>query len=97
MNALRNEIKNLGYKGLQIAKLVTGEHLDILAVSLEKGSVFPEHTSPREARLIVLEGSIEFGINGKKYELGQLQQFDFPPQVKHSVLALQNSKFLIIR
>ena len=97
MYNLRNEIKDLGFEDLQIVKLVKEELLDILAISLEKDSVFPEHTSPREAHLIVLEGAIEFRINGKKYEIGQMQQFDFPPGVKHSVYALQNAKFLIIR
>nr|AWJ66156.1 hypothetical protein [uncultured bacterium] len=92
-----DQIAEQGFDKLQVQKLVKTENLEILNISLEKGATFPEHTSPTEAQLIVLEGDIEFNINGKQYQLKKQQHFNFPKQVAHYVEANENSKFLIIR
>ena len=62
---METAIKSLNsgpYNELQIAKVAKTPALEILSISLEKETVFPEHTSPTEAHLIVLEGSIDFHI-----------------------------------
>jgi len=68
-----------------------------LSISLEKDATFPEHTSPTNAQLIVIEGDIVFHINGEPFHLKKYQQFGFPKEVSHWVKANENSKFLIIR
>jgi quercetin dioxygenase-like cupin family protein len=73
------------------------EALEILSITLEKGSVLPQHTSPRDAFLIVLEGALEFLINGKTYSLKQFEDFSFPKEVTHQVVAREDSRFMIIR
>jgi quercetin dioxygenase-like cupin family protein len=97
MKTIQKEFSNLGYDALQIKKLTTSDTLEILGISLEKGRSFPEHTSPRDAHLVVLEGQIQFHIQGETYDLGRMELFQFPGDTKHSVDALENSKFLIIR
>lgn len=84
-------------EGLKVDKVVKTDAFEIISISLEKGKDFPEHTSPTNAQLIVLEGDIEFHINGESYQLTTQQLFDFPKEVSHSVTANKNSKFLIIR
>ncbi|SHJ15098.1 hypothetical protein SAMN04487911_11254 [Arenibacter nanhaiticus] len=85
------------YKGLQIKKICETEQLEILSVSLEKGATFPEHTSPKNSELIMLEGNIIFHINGESYQLKKHQHFNFQKEITHWVKAKENSKFLIIR
>jgi quercetin dioxygenase-like cupin family protein len=97
MYNISDEIKSLEYNKLQVKKLVNKTSLEILCISLEKDALFPEHTSPRDAELVVLEGAIEFYINGTTYNLDTQQHFNFPKETAHRVLAKKNSKFLIIR
>ena len=61
---VRNQIADQPFDNLQIKKIVKTDALEILSISLEKGTTFPEHTSPKDAQLIVLEGNIVFHING---------------------------------
>jgi len=92
-----NQIAEQKFDKLQVQKLVKTEALEILSISLEKGATFPEHTSPTDAQLIVLEGDIIFHINDNSYQLKSQQNFNFPKATPHSVRANKNSKFLIIR
>ena len=92
-----NTIASQSFDKLQIQKLAKNERLEILSISLEKDAVFPEHTSPTDAQLIVLEGDIDFHINGENFKIKKQQHFSFPKEVKHWVKANGNSKFLIIR
>lgn len=62
MFQVNNIIKNQGFNKLQVSKLNDGPAETIL-ITLEKGATFPEHTAPRDAQLIVLEGEINFHIN----------------------------------
>ena len=90
-------IRTQPISGLQIRKPLKNETLEVLSITIEKGAVFPEHTSPRDAFLLVLKGSIDFHIQGSKYSLNQLEDFSFPGDLPHRVEALEDSRFLIIR
>ncbi len=91
------QIRTQSIDGLQVRRPIQNEALEILSITLEKGAVFPEHTSPRDAFLIVLQGALEFQINGKHFSLVQFEDFSFPKEEVHRVLALEDSRFLIIR
>ncbi|WP_136468340.1 cupin domain-containing protein [Flagellimonas onchidii] len=97
MYTINNQIKEQETKGLQVASLVKTEALEILTISLEKDAIFPKHSSPKDAQLIVLEGDIDFHINQTKYNLTTHQNFDFPAEQEHWVKANKSSKFLIVR
>lgn len=92
-----DDIKNHPFDQLNVLKLVKDNKLEILVVSLEKDALFPEHTSPTDAHLIVLEGDIHFHIKKKVFQLKRQEYFSFPKEEKHWVKANENSKFLIIR
>ena len=97
MYTAKNTIKEQPIKGLKIEKLHLEAQPEILSISLEKGSVFPEHTSPRNASLIVLQGELIFHVKNEEYKLSSQQLFQFEKEEPHWVEALQDSKFLIIR
>lgn len=92
-----NQIADQRFDNLQIQKIVKTNALEILSISLEKGATFPEHTSPKDTQLIVIEGDIVFHINEASYHLKTHQNFNFPKATPHYVTANENSKFLIIR
>nr|AWJ66261.1 hypothetical protein [uncultured bacterium] len=85
------------FDGLKVQKISIAPQPEILFISLEKDATFPEHPSPRDANLIMLEGEVVFYIKGKEYLLFGQQHFQFEKEVPHWVKANENSKFLIIR
>ena len=97
MYNISSQIADQRFENLQIQKIVKTNALEILSISLEKGATFPEHTSPSDAQLIVLEGAVIFNINQEEYVLLKHQLFCFPKETPHWVKANENSKFLIIR
>lgn len=97
MYIVKDTIRNQGFNKLEVAKLAKTDTLEVLGISLEKDTIFPEHTSPSDAQLIVLEGDIDFHIQGRTFHITEQQNFSFPKKIAHWVKANENSKFLIIR
>jgi len=97
MYTINNTIKSQTFNKLQVQKLAKTDAFEILSISLEKDAVFPTHTSPTNAQLIVLEGDIFFHIHGEPYHLKAQENFSFPKETEHWVSANENSKFIIIR
>lgn len=97
MYTINDTIKFQSFDKLQVQKLSKNETIEILSISLEKDAVFPEHTSPTDAQLIVLEGDIFFHVKGETFHLKKQHHFSFAKEEKHWVKANENSKFLIIR
>lgn len=97
MYTIQNTIKTQEYNKLQVQKLTKNDTFEILSISLEKDAIFPTHTSPTDAQLIVMEGDIIFHIHGEPYHLKAQEHFSFPKETEHWVSANENSKFLIVR
>ncbi len=97
MYEVNDIINKTSFEGLQVGKLLDFDATEILQISLEKNVLFPKHTSPTNATLLVLEGNISFYINNTEYKLLKHQIFKFPKDEEHWVKAISNSKFLIIR
>lgn len=97
MYKINDTINLTSYKGLKAGKLLDVKAKETLLISLEKDAVFPEHTSPTNAHLLVLEGLITIYINDLEFKLTKHQIFNFPKDKKHWVNAIEDSKFLIIR
>ncbi|WP_142784884.1 cupin domain-containing protein [Changchengzhania lutea] len=97
MYNINDAINLTEYNGLKAGKLLDINAKEILHISLEKDAIFPKHTSPTNANLLVLEGAISFFINDLEYKLTKHQIFNFPEHEEHWVEASADSKFLIIR
>ena len=78
MYTINNKINETDFSALQAGKILDIDAKEVLFISLEKGSVFPKHSSPRDANLLVLEGTISFHINNKVYPIASNQIFNFP-------------------
>lgn len=92
-----NTIKNTNIEGLNASKIFKTATTETLLITLQKGTTFPTHTSPKETLLVVLEGEIDFYIDNKTINLSAQQVYAFPEEVKHYVIAQSDAKFLIIR
>lgn len=92
-----NYITNTKTKGLTVKKMFTNSTSEVILITLEKDAVFPEHTSPKDALLVVLEGTINFYIENNTMLLNTNQVYSFKKEIQHHVIAKENSKFLIVR
>ncbi len=97
MYTTNNTLLEQDFKKLQVKQLVRTKTYEVLSISLEADHILPEHVSPRDAHLLLLEGEIYFGIDNQIFNLKAHQVFHFEANKKHFVKALTNSKFLIIR
>lgn len=97
MYEINNAMRDSSFDGLTVKAISKTETCETLLITLEKDAIFPEHTSPRDALLVMLEGTIVFSISAQEFVIGEYQSFTFPAHEKHHVLAKENTKFLIIR
>lgn len=96
MRKINYQIIRQEYKKLQVQILMKNHKYDILNISLQKDSVFPEHSSYTGVQLIAMEDVIVFHVNGESYHLKAHQHFSFPKQTEHWVEVKENSKFLAV-
>ncbi len=97
MKNIGNQIKNQPLEGIQVRKIVKNQDLEILSITLERGSSLKEHITHRDATLIVLEGELDFHIQQEVYPLKQHEDFFIPKNLPHWVDAKEDSRLLIIR
>lgn len=93
----KNTIINTTIKGFQASKIFKTESTETILITLEKGTTFPTHTSPKDALLVVLQGEIVFYIHKKEIVLTEQQTYSFLKDIEHYVVANKDAKFLIIR
>jgi quercetin dioxygenase-like cupin family protein len=74
--------------------LVTGEQIELGVLRFKAGEGANEHTHPHEQVLFVLQGRIRMKIGGEVHELGPRDVAHLPPNVPHSLAALEDSELV---
>lgn len=97
MKVYKNYIANTKINGLTVNKMFTTSTTEVILITIEKGVIFPKHTSPKDTLLVVLDGAINFYIENNTVLLNTNQVYSFKKEIPHYVIAKENSKFLIIR
>lgn len=90
-------VSKLSYDELSTQKFKNTAGVDCLLISLEKGSELPAHNSPKDVNIYLIEGSVIFKINNTEYCLKSQDWFRFPKGEVHSAIALENTKFFVLR
>ena len=67
------------------------------AIALKKHEVLENHISVCDACAIVYEGEAEFHFNAEKFTLKKGELVMFEKEKEHKVLALKDTKFLLIK
>lgn len=94
---IRDDIRIQPFQGFINRKIARKQQWELLSMSLETGAVFPEHHSPVKAWLVVIQGALDFHMEGKVYALETQDFIEIPARIAHCVTARENSKFLVIR
>jgi quercetin dioxygenase-like cupin family protein len=83
-NPNEREVKQL-ITGIH-ARTFWGENLMLAVVELDAGSILPTHNHPHEQGGIVLEGTLDFSIDGETRTLGPGDLYIIPGGVNHMVI-----------
>jgi len=83
-------------KGGIISKVITeGKESEISLFCMAKGTALSEHTSGREATVLVLKGKGMFSLAGKDITLAPGVLVFMPARTKHSLKVEENMAFLL--
>ncbi len=66
-------------------------------VGLKKEEIIDTHTSVSDAAVYVLDGKIQLHFNAEEFTVEKGQMLLFKKDTEHKVLALKDSKFLLIK
>ncbi|RMB64203.1 hypothetical protein EAX61_01540 [Dokdonia sinensis] len=79
-----------------IKQIYNQEGQKMLAIGLKKGVVFPEHLAPSKAKLMVIQGEVDYNTETESFRFQSFDTYDIPMNVKHSVVGFSNSIFLVL-
>src|SRR5579863_7860749 len=72
-------------------KVITGEKAMVAQVFIAKGAVVPEHHHESEQITYILEGALEFQLEGRQIVVGKGQVLLIPSHVPHAAVALADT------
>jgi quercetin dioxygenase-like cupin family protein len=75
-----------------LGRLVTGEQIEVGLLRYKAGEGAEEHAHPHEQVLLVLSGRVRMKIGGETYELGPREVAHLPPNVPHSLHAIEDTE-----
>lgn len=76
----------------QIVKKPNG---NITLFAFDKDESLSEHTSPFEALVNIVEGSMKITIGGSPFTIEEGEIILLPPDIPHGLIALQKTKMLL--
>ena len=83
-------------KGGIVSKVITeGKESEVSLFCMAKGTAMSEHTSGREATVLVLKGKGTFNLAGKDLSLMPGVFVFMPAKTRHSLKAEENLAFLL--
>lgn len=93
LKELVNNDENLFDKNVLLER---GES-SLSAIALKKHEVLDNHVSVCDAAALVFEGEAEFHFNAEKFTVKKGEIIMFEKEKEHKVLALKDTKFLLIK
>lgn len=78
-----------------IKKILDENGTKIMAIGLRRGVELSEHVAPCKAKLLVVQGEIDFNTEMESKRFARFESYDIPMNVKHSVVAWDDAIFLL--
>lgn len=75
-----------------LGRLITGEQVELGILRYRAGTGARPHAHPQEQIFVVLKGRMRIRIGGEVAEIGPGEAALMPPNVEHSVDALEDSE-----
>lgn len=97
-NVLKTEdIVNLKETKFDREVLMENGDSSLSIIALKKEELIDTHTSIADAAVHILDGEIEIHFDAEKFKLKKGEIIMFKKDKEHKVLALKDSKFLLIK
>lgn len=77
--------------------LLENDNSSFSIVGLKKNEIIDTHTSSCDAAVCVLDGEIELHFSAQKFLMNEGDILMFKKDDEHKVLALKDSKFLLVK
>lgn len=91
------DIVNLDGGNFEKKSLLEKGDSSLSIIAIKKDEIIDTHTSICDAAVIVLDGEIEIHFSAEKFKLDKGEMLMFKKDKEHKVLALKDSKFLLIK
>lgn len=72
-------------------QMISSNRQTVAIVRLKKGCIVPQHSHEPEQITSILEGALEFEIDGQKIVLKKGETMIIPPNVPHAAVALEDT------
>lgn len=66
-------------------------------IAIKKDEIIDTHTSISDAAVYVIDGEVEMHFDAEKFKLDKGEMIMFKKDKEHKVVALKDSKFLLIK
>lgn len=77
--------------------LLENESRSLTLVALKKDEIIDTHSSLSDAAIFVIDGEVEMHFSAEKFKVDKGEMLMFKRDNEHKVLALKDSKFLLIK
>ncbi len=77
--------------------LMENNDSSLTVIAIKKDEIIDTHTSVSDAAVFVIDGKIELHFDAEKFTVDKDEILMFKKDVQHKVLALKDSKFLLIK
>ncbi len=91
------EIVNLDGGKFERKVLLEKNESCLSIIAIKKEEIIDTHTSACDTAVYVLEGEIELHFDAEKFTIGKGEILMFKKDEEHKVLAVKDSKFLLIK
>ncbi len=91
------KIVNLDEEKFAREVLMEDNDSSLSIIAIKKDEIIDTHTSICDAAVYVLEGEVELHFDAEKFKVGKGEILMFKRDKEHKVVALKDSKFLLIK
>lgn len=91
------DIVNLDGEKFDREVLMENNGSDLSVIAIKKDEIIDTHTSINNAAVYVLDGEVELHFDAEKFTLEKGEILMFKKDEEHKVVALKDSKFLLVK
>ncbi len=91
------ELVNLEDKKFDREVLMENNNSSLNIIAIKKDEIIDTHTSVEDAAVYVIDGEIELHFDAEKFKVDKGEILLFKKDKEHKVLALKDSKFMLIK
>ena len=91
------DIINLNGSKFERKTLMENGDSSLNIIAIKKDEIIDTHTSIADAAIYVVDGEVELHFDAEKFKIDKGEMLMFKKDKEHKVLALKDSKFLLIK